>query len=69
MAAQQQLSLLEECALATDGTEDSSALLLCLSARIQALEVHSKATESDTAQWLLIFAGALVFMMQTGFAM
>jgi len=62
-------TVLLECAKASDGaTMEAEALLLCLASRMQALEDVSNQQSADTAQWLLIFAGALVFMMQTGFA-
>lgn len=61
--------ILIDCAKASDGaTMDSEALLLCLANRMQTLEDHSNKQTADTEQWLLIFAGALIFMMQTGFA-
>ena len=68
MAQNQPSSLLFECARASDGAVDAEALLHCFANRLEALEVASSKYTADTSQWLLIFAGALVFIMQAGFA-
>jgi ammonium transporter, Amt family len=58
--------LFDECAFATD---DNSALLHCISKQFSVLEMNRQQDTANTAEWLLIFCGALVLMMQTGFAM
>jgi len=68
------LSVFEECTAAaslTNEDEDTARTFLeCLSDRVQALEAISAQTSMspETTQWFVLFAGALVFMMQTGFA-
>jgi len=65
-------SLFEDCVAASvqsDGAEDTQAFLLCLSNRVEALEGSiTQRMSPETTHWLMLFAGALVFMMQTGFA-
>jgi hypothetical protein len=68
MTQLQPSSLLLECAQTPDAAPDVETLLLCMAHRLEALEIASSKHVAGTTQWLLIFAGALVFMMQTGFA-
>ena len=68
MAQNQPSSLLFECARASDGAADAEAVLHCFANRLEALEIASSKYSDNTNQWLLIFAGALVFIMQPGFA-
>lgn len=63
------MSIYETCALTND-PNDMTAMLMCIS------ESHENALESETGSlaggidtFYLIFAGALVYFMQTGFAM
>ena len=68
MAQNQPSSLLYECVRESDGVTDAEVLLHCFANRLEALEVASSKYSANTNQWLLIFAGALVFIMQAGFA-
>ena len=68
MSQLQPSSLLMECSTTPDVAPDVETLLLCMAHRLETLEIASTKHAAGTTQWLLIFAGALVFMMQTGFA-
>jgi len=74
MITSEHAALLRHCNIETnyyyeEGTYETQELLLCMAKRLGELEEKSSKESSNTAQWLLLFAGALVFMMQTGFAM
>lgn len=45
---------------------DTSAVLLCVT---EGIERHDAMQDASIQSWLLVFAGALVFIMQLGFAM
>jgi ammonium transporter, Amt family len=58
-------SLFEQCAIETN-SGDALLILQCVS---NSLDHRSTAAAADTSAWLLVLAGALIFFMQTGFAM
>ena len=55
------MSLFEQCAVETDG--DQTLMLQCVA---NGLEQQSAVKASDLDEWLLVFAGGLVFFMQVG---
>jgi ammonium transporter, Amt family len=60
-------SLVDECTYAAQ--EGGAMLLHCISKRYAVLERHRAADVANTTEWLLLLCGALIFIMQVGFAM
>ena len=55
-------------AMDSDGTEDTRALILCISQHVDRLEANAQSLSGEAKQWLLVLCGALIFFMQAGFA-